>query len=116
MPRDIQKRFDELGVELTVEEVALTGQDVIQYHLPQNPFSNRLGKKKGDPRHRWYVETYGIQYGVELDALLPEVLGEKIIESIERYLDLDILRSHKLRDEEDREIWQEVVREKLSGT
>lgn len=97
MPRDIEKRFSILGVDVDVEEIALTPGDITDYNLPRNPF------KKKDTRMKWYVQKYGITYSVELDALPPEVLREKIKQAFAAYLDLDKLAAHKYMDNIEKE-------------
>ena len=76
MPEDIKKRLKTMGVNVELEEIALTEQDVLSYNLPRNP------DKPGDSRAKWFAERYpNVKYSVELDALPPDVLRKKIHES-----------------------------------
>jgi hypothetical protein len=97
MPRDIRQRLATLGVDVDVKEIALTKQDILDYQLPRNPF------KKKDTRSKWYLQKYGITYSVELDALPPETLREKIRQAIATYADLHLLDAHKNKDETEKE-------------
>ena len=103
MPRDIKERFQTLGIDIRVEEVALTRDDIEQYNLPRNP------TKPGDTRKKWYIEKYDITYGVELDALPPDVLRNKIGTAILRYCDVDLLIENMRKDEEDKERWRKIL-------
>ena len=104
MPRSLRtKQFRRLGINASVEEVALTRQDVERYNLPQNP------TKPLDTRNEWYIRQYGITYAVELDALPPEVLRQKIRTAIENYVDIDILNRCKEADELVKEEWRNRI-------
>lgn len=103
IPRDLENRFEILGVPVKVEQIALTKQDVEEYNLPRNPFI------KEDPRQAWYIEKYGITYGVELDALPPDVLKQKIVKAITTYAQVDALKAHKFKDQQDRELWDRII-------
>ncbi len=103
MPRDIRDRFKTLGFNVDVIEVALTKDDVIEYNLPTNP------TKKKDSRQDWYTNKYGINYAVELDALPPKILSEKIRGAIEAECDLDLLWAKKVNDNIRREFWRKWI-------
>ena len=75
---------DELGVNgITFKRIALSQDDVITYSLPHNP----KALKKKDTRAKKHVEAYG-EMAVEIDALRPDVLVEKIEEAIVNELDV----------------------------
>lgn len=103
MPRDIRARFATLGIPVEVFEVALTREDIEQYNLPRNP------TKPGDSRNKWFIEKYGIDYAVELDALPPNVLRNKIRAAIETCADIDKLYAHRWQDEYDRDRWTRII-------
>ena len=103
MSRDIRDRFKTLGLDIDVIEVALTKDDVLEYNLPRNP------AKKKDSRQDWYVKKYGIDYAVELDALPPEILREKVKGAIEDHCDLDLLWGNKIEDNIERELWRKRI-------
>ena len=103
MARDIQTRFSLLGIGAEVVEVALTRRDIEQYKLPRNPM------KPLDSRNKWYIKKYGITYAVELDALPPNILKEKIEQSIQAYADIDELNAHIYRDRADKERWRTII-------
>jgi len=76
---------DELRVEeIEFKRIALTKEDIFNYKLPHNPDA----LKKTDTRAKKHVEAYG-ELAVELDALRPDILEEKIKEAIEAELNVD---------------------------
>jgi len=78
---------DELGVTgIDFKRVALLEDDTSTYNLPHNPDA----LKKTDSRARKHMEAYG-EVAVELDALRPDVLEEKIRTAIEAELDMATL-------------------------
>ena len=103
MPRDIGNRLATLGLDVRVVEVALTKKDVLDYRLPKNP------SKKKDTRKDWYVNKYGIDYAVELDALPPEILEEKIRGSIEVFCDVELLKSKTAEDTLRKKFWEKRI-------
>jgi hypothetical protein len=65
---------DELGVVgIEFERIALLRDDIFTYRLPHDP----TALKKTDTRAKKHLEAYG-ELAVELDALRPDVLEEKI--------------------------------------
>jgi len=103
MPRDIRERFSTLGIDVDVVEVALTREDIDQYDLPRNP------TKRDDARKKWYIERYGIDYAVELDALPPDVLREKIRLAVRDNCDVNLLEKHKAEDERLKKTWRKRI-------
>jgi len=78
---------------LTVKKVALTLEQVEKYNLPP-----KFVKSK-DPRASSFIEKYGEEAVVELDALPPKLLQEIILEAVLPYLDLDeIQRIRKIEE------------------
>lgn len=83
MVRDIADRLHDFGLEhLSVENPALTMQQVEQYSLPENP------AKITDPRAARYIEIYG-EHSWELDALEPPVLIDIVTQSLLSHMDMD---------------------------
>lgn len=103
MPRDIRERFKTLGLDIEVIEVALTKEDIVKYNLPKNP------TKTKDTRKDWYIKKFGIDYAVELDALPPEILREKVRGAIEDYCNLDLLWGNRIQDNIQRELWRKRI-------
>jgi hypothetical protein len=103
MPRDILSRLSMLGSDVEVIDVALRMEDVSEYSLPRNP------AKKTDSRSRWYVDKYGIDYAVELDALPPKILEDKINEAIHYFCDIDLLKEKQYGDIVEKRLWEKWV-------
>jgi hypothetical protein len=82
---------EEMGVvDVEFKRVALLKGDISKYKLPHNPDAI----KKQDTRTAKHVSTYG-DLAVELDALPPSVLEEKIKKSIEAELDISSFEYEK---------------------
>jgi hypothetical protein len=65
------------------KRIALTKQDIFDFELPHDP--NAL--KESDTRLKKFKEKYGT-YAVELDALRPNILEQKIRDAIENEVDM----------------------------
>lgn len=105
IPRDIVNRLKlMLGFKVELIEVALTKKDIETYNLPMNPNSKR------DSRFKWFIEKYGVDYSVELDALEPDVLRQKVEDAITTFLDLEKIEAKKEKDEMDKaEIRKRII-------
>lgn len=83
---------DEMQVsEVVYEKVALTREDITKYNLPHDP--NAV--KKSDSRYQKFVEKWG-RYAVELDALPPDVLQNRIREAIKSHIDMKEFKNQQL--------------------
>lgn len=93
---------EEMGIiGVIYEKLALTKDDITKYNLPHDP--NAV--KKTDSRYQKFVEKWGL-YAVELDALPPDVLEERIREAIEAHIDLGEFNEQKdIAEEEDKDIF-----------
>ena len=82
---------DEMDVHsVDYVKVALTKDDIEEYNLPHDPGA----VKKSDSRYQKFVEKWG-HYAVELDALPPDVLEDRIREAIEEHIDMDEFRKQE---------------------
>ena len=90
---------EEMGINGGVyKKIALTKEDITKYNLPHDP--NAV--KKTDTRCRRFVEKWGL-YAVELDALPPDILEERIREAIEAHIDLGEFNKQKSIAQKERE-------------
>jgi hypothetical protein len=80
MPVSLEERLGFFHVQPKIEVIAILKEDIERYILPPE-FT-----KTTDPRQKKFVARHGDQ-AVELDALPPDVLRERLIESVERNLD-----------------------------
>jgi len=80
--RHISREAREKFTNVTLEKVALREEDIKRFGLPPVP------AKRTDPRYKKFVRRHGNR-AVELDALPPQVLLEKVGEAILRFTDLD---------------------------
>lgn len=102
MPRYLKYSFPELGCSnVTIREITVNVDDVKEYDLPKIPL------KAKDKRTKWYKKTFNVDYGVEIDALPPSTLRQKIATSIQRYINIEELNRKK---REDHLIKQETIR------
>lgn len=108
---DLRKRLIEVGeeffpgkVDFELRRVALTTADTqdLGLALSYDVTRKREGKKKGDPRLRWFFQNYG-GHGWELDAMNPNVLRDRVTEEIKRYIDWEAWERCKLVGEAERE-------------
>lgn len=80
---------EELGInEIEFKRIALLKEDILKYKLPHN--LNAL--KRTDTRARKHLEAYG-ELAVELDALRPDILEQKIKTAIENELNIKTFNS-----------------------
>lgn len=73
---NLEAELREHGADVTVERVALTIEQVLDWALPTRP------GKRTDSRHAAFVETYGSDASVELDALPPNILERLVTNAI----------------------------------
>jgi len=79
---------EELLVEnIEFKRVALLKEDIATYRLPHSPEA----LKKTDTRASKHIAEYG-ELAVELDALSPPILSQKIREAIEGELDMELFK------------------------
>jgi hypothetical protein len=82
--RDLGSRLERYGaVDVKVERIALTLDQIQKYQLPPFP------AKTTDPRLAKFIADTGGSDAVELDALEPDVLENMITEAIQSHIDKD---------------------------
>lgn len=81
MVRDIKDRLLEFGCNVTVDNIALTMDQIHELNPPPNP------AKVKDPRAGWYIEKFG-PISWELDALDPEYLNALLTDALVNYIDI----------------------------
>jgi len=95
MVRSLAERLGDQGAAPEIVKVALTVEDIERYHLPPN-FT-----KPTDSRAAAHVARFG-DLSVELDALPPNMLRDRIIEAVEQSLDMDALGEVRAHEAENR--------------
>lgn len=83
MIRDVRERLQEFGVNVEVQPIALTMEQIREFNPPPNP------AKITDPRAKWYIEKYG-KTSWELDALPPRELIRLAENAVENIIDIDL--------------------------
>lgn len=96
MAESLVKRLEEMGSTVHLFKCALTLDDIRRYNLPSD-FA-----KKTDSRSAKFIEKNG-DISVELDALPMSVLRERLIEEVEKIIDLEALETVRIREELDSE-------------
>ena len=82
---------EELGISsVEFKRIGLLKDDIEKYQLPHNPDA----LKKTDTRAEKHVKKYG-ELAVELDALRPDVLEQKIKSAIEAEFDMEAFNREK---------------------
>ncbi len=84
MVRSLRKRLASLGCQPEIIKCALTRDDILQYELPPD-FA-----KKTDTRTAAFVAEHG-DISVELDALPPDVLRDRLEDEVSSRMDLEAL-------------------------
>lgn len=102
MIRDVRERLWTFGVEVDVEAIALTWDQVQDYRPIPNP------AKFKDPRAGDYVAKYG-KTSWEVDALDPLVSRQVLRDAIVRNMDMDIYRAVLAQEKEDMETLREIA-------
>lgn len=103
--RDIRERMANLfGIQAEFEKVALTEEDIKKYNLPPAP------TKITDSRTTQFVAKHG-DVSVELDALPPDVLTEKIEEAIMKNLDMTKYQNQLQLQLQDKEQIDQLINE-----
>ena len=88
---------DEMDLDGVIyKKVALSKEDITKYDLPHDP--NAV--KKTDSRYQKFVEKWEL-YAVELDALPPDVLQNRIRQAIESHIDMELFDIQKATAEEE---------------
>lgn len=83
----------ELNIEgIRFKRIALLEDDIFKYELPNNPDA----LKKTDSRAKKHVEQYG-ELAVELDALHPAILEQKIKDAIDSEINISLFNQEVLR-------------------
>lgn len=101
--RDIRERMSRLfDLQPDFEKVALTREDIDYYNLPPNLI------KRSDSRARNFISRHG-DLSVELDALPPDVLLQKVEDSIVKHLDMTKYEKQLERELEDKEQIEELI-------
>jgi hypothetical protein len=104
------ERLCELGcdIDYCVERIALTAEQIEQYHLPPDP------AKIKDKRTKKFIEEYG-NAAVELDALDANVLKKLVKEAIESRIDARIWNGDIDREEKERQQIRKLVEKHFGG-
>jgi hypothetical protein len=93
MTRDIQDRLQLMSLgSVEVRRIALSMDQIREYDPPPNP------AKLTDSRGSSYVELYGTE-SWELDALEPSVLENLIIDTLEDYIDRELMEEAREHEE-----------------
>jgi len=102
MLRDINERLNEFEVyDIEVVPVALTREQVDEFHLPENP------TKITDPRATWYMSMHG-DASWELDALQPQALEQLMQEAVMKYLNEEQFAAMLAREQRDKKKLEEI--------
>ncbi|HQQ88405.1 MAG TPA: ParB N-terminal domain-containing protein [Smithellaceae bacterium] len=92
-PRSLRDDFGLSNIKCF--KVALSGQDVKDYHLPGD-----MEAKKTSPNYRKFVERHGTHVA-ELDSAPVKLLQEKLREAIESCLDMAIFQTELSAEKQD---------------
>jgi hypothetical protein len=108
MSEDIENRFAEWGIDLSIERLCLNEEQLEQYGLPKKfDVKARKGaqvynKIEADPRAKRFLEKHGELFQVELEALNPTVIRSLLESAISEYVDSE--QHEKVKQVEQSEI------------
>ena len=105
MVRSLAERLGFFGCQPEIVKVALTVEDIARYGLPPMP------AKRTDSRAPAFIAEYGDR-AVELDALPPPILRERLEAAVCDLMDLEALEEVKRLEEQERE----SLRRRLGGS
>jgi len=104
--RNIRDKLnDTFGVDVGVDRVALTREQIDERELPPQP------AKSSDSRYEDFVEEHG-DIAVELDALPPEDLRDMVRDAVSEYFDTSV--HDEVLAEQDRD--RKWIAERVAGT
>lgn len=103
MIRDIKERMLEFGVEIEVNHIALTMNQIDEFNPPPNP------AKITDPRAKWYLRLFG-DMSWEVDALKPEDLTAILNLSINNLIDTGKFVDMVEKEKDDKEKITEMIK------
>jgi hypothetical protein len=104
MVRSLAERLGFFGCQPQIIKVALTLEEIERYRLPPMP------AKRSDSRAAAFIAEFG-DVAVELDALPPPVLRERLDEAVRERMDLGALEAVKRLEADERD----ELRERLAG-
>lgn len=93
MVRDVSERLETFRVNVRVEKIALTEEQIEQYRPPPNP------AKMSDSRAPAFVARYGAS-SYEVDALPPNVLAQIVRDALDSVIDREKMDAVIEREEE----------------
>ena len=102
MTRDIEDRLYMFDAKVKVIRIALNMKQITKYNPPPSP------AKITDSRYETYVDMFGNE-SWELDALEPSVIDALIKKHIKKYVDQDIWDEAERKEDEDKEILQQII-------
>jgi hypothetical protein len=104
MRRDLKERLAYFRCRAEIVPCALLKEDIGRYELPSD-----FAKKSGS-RTKKFIEKYGEEV-VELDSLPVDILKRRILEEIEKRIDLEGLERTRKAQERERQELQEIFKE-----
>ncbi len=94
----IKTLTDEMGIYgVEYKRIGLNPEHIEEYGLKPNPDA----AKKSDGRYKKFVEKYGTDITVELDALHPSDLENMIRQAIENEIDMELFEGQREKENDD---------------
>ncbi len=107
---DLPKRLKDYGGFFLIHRIALTTEDIRGQSLP----SFEARDKQKDPRYSWFVNKYNSKC-VELDAMPPNDLRDRLEGAIREYVDQGAWEQHKLAEEAEKETVRAIMGRMATG-
>lgn len=90
------------SLEVEVEKIAITKDQIQVYNPPPNP------AKLSDSRAKAFIAEHGAS-SWEVDALPPAVLEQIVVDAVESYLDMDLVKEIIEREKEDKKLLRKAA-------
>ena len=115
MTRDVEDRLNEFGLNVEIKRILINIDDIERYRLVKR-FDVRVkkgekvyNKIEADPRAKRFYDKFGELFQVEVEAIDPKVLIERLEESILEYVDSD--EHNRIKKKEQKEV--EEIKKRL---
>lgn len=103
MPKTVQQTFKTMGVNVTIERIGLTLEQV-RLHNPPPSIAKATSSRLDD-----YVAEIGLNHCWELDALPQDVTRSLITDRLKEIIDLDRFEESKRREERNRKRMKQIA-------
>ena len=103
IPLVIGERLEQFGVDVQIDRIGLTLDQIRRLDLPPNV------AKESDGNYKKYVQDTGLTQSWELDALPPDILSGIFTEAINKLTDSEALKDMQERQKRDKSYFSQLL-------